>query len=510
VWHSCCFDASTHRARVSSDPPMTRKLSLEMSDRARKSTAETESAGNRQPSAKSIPSLLVSCATGCWAMPLAGGRTYVIGRAPECDVAIDDPSVSRQHARLTTGAGFFVEDLSSTNGTRVQGTKVVGGERVRLELGAAFELGSATLLLHRGTPLDGSAKRRVVTWGEAVVHDPVMKRLYGILDVVAPTLLSVLILGETGVGKEVFAEALHRHSSRAKAPFLKLNCAALPDSILEAELFGYEKGAFTGAHQTKVGLFEAADGGTLFLDEVGEMTPSTQTKVLRAIESGELMRLGSASTRKVDVRFISAANRDLRKLVASGTFRADLFFRLNGIALTLPPLRKRVDDILPLAKHFMDRAAQKLGKAAPKLSAEVARVISSHSWPGNIRELRNVVDRAVVLCESDELSAADLLLHEEPSYPEAMGEQAPQPERSGDSTTVGLAPLVPNSGERPELRGKMEDFERETIVEALARTRGNQTQAAKLLGIARRTLIKKIVRYGIERRRATPNTGQVS
>jgi len=335
------------------------------------------------------------------------------------------------------------------------------------------------------------------------VRDPAMKRLYEMLDVVAPTGLSVLILGETGVGKEVFAEGLHRRSSRVGAPFLKLNCAALPESILEAELFGYEKGAFTGATQTKVGLFEAADGGTLFLDEVGEMAPSTQTKVLRALESGEVMRLGSSTTRKVDVRFISAANRDLRKLVASGGFRADLFFRLNGITMTLPPLRKRPEDVLPLAEVFLARSARKLGKPPPRLGEEARTALGAHPWPGNVRELRNVIERAVVLCQGETLKPGDLLLHEgeiEGASPPAPAASAtPLPGPVEDEQVTMRLPLRPGA---PELKGKLEEFERAQILEALAKTTGNQTRAAKLLGIARRTLIKKMVRYGIERPRA--------
>ena len=335
-----------------------------------------------------------------------------------------------------------------------------------------------------------------------MVRDPAMKRLYEMVDVVAPTGLSVLILGETGVGKEVFAEALHRRSSRVGAPFLKLNCAALPESILEAELFGYEKGAFTGATQTKVGLFEAADEGTLFLDEVGDMAPSTQTKVLRALESGEVMRLGSSSTRKVDVRFLSAANRDLRKLVATGGFRADLFFRLNGITMTLPPLRARPDDVLPLAEVFLERAARKLRKPPPALGEEAREALRAHPWPGNVRELRNVIERAVVLCRDDLLRPSHLLLQEgevEPSAAGAVASTMPMPGSASDEPVTLRLPLRPVA---PELKGKVEEFERAQILEALAKTGGNQTRAAKLLGIARRTLIKKMVRHGIERPRA--------
>ena len=477
---------------------MPRKTPADPGERARASTAETQTRAEERH--RSAPSLLVSCASGAWAVPLAMGRTYVLGRAPECEVMLDDPSVSRRHALLTVSGRITVEDLGSTNGTAIQGRKLVPGERGVLALGTVFEIGSATMVLQRTPPAGTRSHRTPADMPGTVVRDPAMKRLYEMLDVVAPTGLSVLVLGETGVGKEVFAEALHRRSSRVGARFLKLNCAALPESILEAELFGYEKGAFTGATQTKVGLFEAADGGTLFLDEVGEMAPSTQTKVLRALESGEVMRLGSSTTRKVDVRFLSAANRDLRKLVADGKFRADLFFRLNGITMTLPPLRKRPEDVLPLAEVFLERAARKLGKRPPRLGEEARRALGAHPWPGNVRELRNVIERAVVLCQGEVLKPEDLLLQEGEIETAAV---APAP----SATPVAGAPEDQQVTMRiplraPELKGKLEEFERAQILEALTKTTGNQTRAAKLLGIARRTLIKKMVRYGIERPRA--------
>jgi len=479
---------------------MPRKTPPEPGERARASTAETQPRADER--LRAAPSLLVSCASGAWAVPLTMGRDYVLGRAPECDVVIDDASVSRRHALLTVSGRITLEDLGSTNGTSIQGRKLQAGDPGVLSLGTVFEVGSATLVLQRTPSLGARSHRTPPELPGTVVRDPAMKRLYEMLDVVAPTGLSVLILGETGVGKEVFAEALHRRSSRLGGPFLKLNCAALPESILEAELFGYEKGAFTGATQTKVGLFEAADGGTLFLDEVGEMAPSTQTKVLRALESGEVMRLGSSVTRKVDVRFLSAANRDLRKLVAAGTFRADLFFRLNGITMTLPPLRRRPDDVLPLAEVFLERAARRLGRPPPRIGDDARRALAGHPWPGNVRELRNVIDRAVVLCPADTLRPEHLLLQEGEIEPaaEPVGSRTPLPAPAPADEQVTLR--LPVGARSPELKGKVEEFERAQLLEALAKTRGNQTRAAKLLGIARRTLIKKMVRYGIERPRA--------
>ena len=222
-----------------------------------------------------------------------------------------------------------------------------------------------------------------------------MQRLYALLDVIAPSPLSVLVLGETGVGKEVFAEALHQRSQRRAKPLLKLNCAALPATIHEAELFGYEKGAFTGATAAKPGLFEAADGGTVMLDEIGDLPLVTQAKLLRVLETGEVLRLGSVKTTTVDVRFISATNVDLEARVEAGTFRADLFFRLDGISVVLPPLRDRKADIAPLARMFTARVATRMDRTAPQLSRDAIALLEQHAWPGNVRELRNVIERAL-------------------------------------------------------------------------------------------------------------------
>lgn len=461
-------------------------------ERSRASTAETES-GAKADGREASPALLVSAANGCFSVPVVPGKRYVLGRALDCDVVIDDPSVSRQHAAITVGPNTLVEDLGSTNGTTIQGEPVVPGMKVRVELGLAVQVGSATLVLHLdphpgSTVSDAGPSSRA----DGVVHDPAMLRLHAMLDVIAPTSLSVLLLGETGVGKEVLAEALVRRSTRREGPFVRLNCAALPESLLEAELFGSEKGAFTGATQSKKGLFEAAHGGTLFLDEVGDMAFAAQTKLLRALESGEVVRLGSATARKVDVRFISASNRDLRQLVAAGTFRSDLFFRLNGIALTVPPLRSRPADILPLARYFLVQAALSSGNQPPQQSHEVEELLQHHRWPGNVRQLRNVVERAAVLCRGARILPEHLLLEDE-SHDTPVPGQAAAP---SEQATVRL-PLR----EAVELRGTMDQFEREQLLAALEKTRGNQTQAAELLGIARRTLIKKMVRHGIERPR---------
>ena len=301
-----------------------------------------------------------------------------------------------------------------------------------------------------------------------------MQRVYALLDVVAPSPLSVLVLGETGVGKEVFAEAIHQRSPRRARELLKLNCAALPESILEAELFGYEKGAFTGATAAKPGLFEAANGGTVMLDEIGDLPLVTQAKLLRVLETGEVLRIGSVKTTTVDVRFISATNVDLEARVEDGTFRADLFFRLDGISIILPPLRDRPADIAPLARMFAARVAKQLDRRTPPALGDAAiALLERHAWPGNVRELRNVIERAVVLC-----AGGDTI---DPSH----------------LTSIAAASSSPHG----RLKDDLSKIERERILRTLDEVGGNQTRAAKILGISRHALLDRLDRYGIVRPR---------
>jgi transcriptional regulator with PAS, ATPase and Fis domain len=274
-------------------------------------------------------------------------------------------------------------------------------------------------------------------------------------------------LGETGVGKEVAAVRVHEHSQRAKGPLVRVSCAAFPDNLLEAELFGYERGAFTGAMQAKAGLFEAGHGGTVFLDEIGEVSLSTQAKLLRVIEAREVQRLGALRPKPIDVRFVSATHRDVAGMVAAGTFREDLFFRLNGISVTLPPLRQRTDEILPLATAFA---------RGTDIGAEAKEALIKHPWPGNVRELRNVMERAVVLSGGQRIESAHLQL-------------AAPPARKAPPTLAAQPPGGDGSEERAR------------IIAALEACAGNQTSAARLLGMSRRTLIYKLDELDIPRPR---------
>jgi two-component system response regulator AtoC len=456
--------------------------------------------------------LLVSCEAGVYVVPLEQGEEFTLGRMAECDIAVNDASISRRHARLVIGDTMTLEDLGSTNGTRLGERRLKRGERLPVAIGTVFELGSATFVLQRlrGLPESPSSEpvpssRRAAEEEGPVLFDPTMRNLYAMLDLVAPSPLSILVLGETGVGKELYAAAVHERSRRASRPFLQLNCAALAETILEGELFGYEKGAFTGAVSPKAGLFESADGGTVFLDEVGELPLSTQAKLLRVLESGEVMRLGALKPKKVDVRFVAATNRDLRKLIGEGRFRADLYFRLNGMSITLPALRSRVADIAPLARRFADRVAQALDRQKVRLTPRAERALERYTWPGNVRELKNVIDRAVVLCQKGELDLEQLVMAEPDAFEGADVSEAskPPPPRGPLDTAIPPRPsgtTMAGAG-KGDLKDELRSIEKQRILDALARTAGNQSQAARMLGMSRYTLMSRIEEYGLVRPR---------
>lgn len=305
-----------------------------------------------------------------------------------------------------------------------------------------------------------------------IVLDPAMIELYRVLDRVAPSDVNVLILGDTGVGKEVLAQALHQRSARKSGPMVELNCAALSESLLESELFGHEKGAFTGALESKDGLLASAEGGTVFLDEVGELPAAVQAKLLRVIEQRQVLRVGSLRPRPIDVRFVAATNRDLEEEVAAGRFRRDLYFRLNGISLEVPPLAERPSEIAPLARAFVAGAARRLQVPAPAIAPAALAQLEAQPWPGNIRELKNVMERAVLLADA-----------------EIRVEHLPAP--------APLAAAPPPSAKLSPEHAQ----ERDRIVAALAECQGNQTQAAKKLGMSRGTLLMRMDAYRIERPR---------
>ncbi len=317
---------------------------------------------------------------------------------------------------------------------------------------------------------------------------PAMLEIRSVLEQVGETNVTVLIQGESGVGKEIVARTAHTVSSRAEHPFVKVNCAALPEDLLESELFGYEKGAFTGAARRKTGKFEHADKGTIFLDEIGEMSPSLQAKLLQVLQDHEFTRLGGNVEVKVDLRVVCATNRKLEDMVAEGAFRADLFFRLNVVSVTIPPLRERLEEIPILVESFLQRYSSLYGRAVPAISGELMDAFQRHSFPGNVRELENMVKRVIVL-ETDRSVLSEL--HER--------------ERAGSAGFSALAEFIAHSertaGEIP-LRevGRLaaQEAERETIGQILRYTDWNRKQAAGLLGISYKTLLQKIRGCGLE------------
>jgi two-component system NtrC family response regulator len=308
---------------------------------------------------------------------------------------------------------------------------------------------------------------------------PSMQEVFALIERVSATDVPVLIMGESGTGKELVARAIHQNSGRVTGPFVALNCAAVPETLLESEFFGHERGAFTGATRAHEGRFEQAQGGTLFLDEIGAMRVDLQAKLLRAIQEGEVQRIGSTATRKVDVRILAASCEDLEQAIRNRTFREDLYYRLNVVPIELPPLRDRQEDLPMLVDHFVSRAAKKFGRDGIRVAPEVLDRLQRHSWPGNVRELENCIERMVVLAHGERLTSDDV------------------PSGIGDPVQISLASLegfdLPPGGVR------LLELEKHLIQQALRRTRGNLRPAARLLGISYKTLQYRLRKHALDR-----------
>jgi two-component system, NtrC family, response regulator AtoC len=434
--------------------------------------------------------LLVIEGDSARAFPLPQKGVLVVGRAEECEVCIDHPSLSRRHVAIEVGGGVWIRELGSTNGTRLGGRRIKPEERLPLSTGELVEIGPVVAVV-QGYARDASTMGASGTGA--------MERVRRLCDKVALGLLSVLILGETGSGKEVLAERLHQKSPRKDKPFLRLNCAALSESLFESELFGHERGAFTGAVASKPGLLETAHGGTVFLDEVGELTPSMQVKLLRVIERREVMRVGGLKATSIDVRFVSATHRDLVEEVKEGRFRADLFFRLNGITLVVPPLRERREEIEKLAREFAKEACRVSGMPEVELPRETILALERHDWPGNIRELRNVVERAVLLSGSHMVKPAHLGIAVTTDNVDGLDTMSSSIPSRAPSSMPSSMPRSGATKSSPGTGSGEAEAERERIVAALWQNGGNQSITAKQLGVSRRTLLKKLDKYGIAR-----------
>ncbi|MCK4660905.1 MAG: sigma-54-dependent Fis family transcriptional regulator [Phycisphaerae bacterium] len=334
-------------------------------------------------------------------------------------------------------------------------------------------IGARNAQTHQKLKHENLGLRKTVAGDRTIIGSSVrLQEVLRLCDKVASSQATVLLLGETGTGKEMLARYVHNASPRKEAPFIAINCAALTETLLESELFGHEKGAFTGAVALKIGRFEMADGGTLFLDEIGDISQSTQVKLLRVLQEHEFVRVGGTRTVACDVRTIAATNRDLKAAISAGRFREDLYYRLNVFPIQLPPLRERREDIPTLAEHFTVRFSRRLGREVPRISNNAQAILTGHRWPGNIRELQNVIERALLLCDGDTI---------EPSHlPEDITGSQP-----------GTSPGQGNGG--------LWDYERAMILKALEDANWNQSQAARALGISRDNLRYRVKKYKINR-----------
>jgi len=321
--------------------------------------------------------------------------------------------------------------------------------------------------------------------------------VYGVLDRVADTPTTVLISGESGTGKELVARALHENSSRRDKPFIKVNCAAIPRDLMESELFGYERGAFTGAVGSKPGRFELATGGSLFLDEIGSIPVEMQVKLLRALQESEFERVGGIKTIRVDVRLVAATNSDLKREIAAGAFREDLYYRLNVVPIRLPPLREREEDIALLVKHFIAKFNARLKKNVSGIEPEAEALLGNYPWPGNIRELENVIERAVLFCDADRIRPADLTPEVRDGVPSV---------RPAAQQHAAVGEPAAGDGLKEQVKAAMSRLERELIIKALEQTNSNVTHAARLLKISRKGLQLKMKELGLRERdeRAEP------
>jgi transcriptional regulator with PAS, ATPase and Fis domain len=447
-------------------------------------------------------------------------EAYTIGRSDSCDIVIKRTTVSSRHAVVIGSSPPTIKDLGSRNGTHVSSRTITPHTLVPIDVGSVVQIGDVVLFVQRShdeSPFSDRSPRQTEESSEErrtpppeppaharealIVRSQRMRELLSMARIVAASDLTVLIIGETGVGKERLAQSIHAASSRASQPVISLNCAAFPENLVESELFGYERGAFTGAAKPKRGLIGAAEGGTLFLDEVGELTLPIQAKLLRVLEARELLPLGATKVTSIDVRFIAATNRGLTDAIASGRFREDLYYRLNGVTLEIPPLRERRDDIMPLAEHFGGGFAAQLRRPPPSFSTEATEAILAYAWPGNIRELKNVIERATLLATSGVIEA------------NAIPKNAPTPSLASfgsfddteHETSVSM-PTLPGDSSPESTLGKRRIFGRDEMLLALKRAGGDQTEAAKLLGVSRRTLINWLDKFELPRPRKRPGS----
>jgi DNA-binding NtrC family response regulator len=414
----------------------------------------------------------------------AAGQLVRVGTAPDSDLVLTDDTVSRRHCEIELGeAGFRVRDVGSTNGIRALGGRI---HDASFDAALELSLGETTLSI---TPLGETEDREQAhsqRFGDLRGGSAKMRELYAQLERFAPTPLSVLIEGETGTGKDVVAESIHRASTRADGPYVVFDCSAVAPTLIESELFGHEKGAFTGAVAARPGVFEEADGGTLFLDEIGELPKELQPKLLRALEKREIKRLGGRATIPVDTRVLSATNRNLLSEVQRGNFRQDLYYRIAAAKVSVPPLRERVEDIPCLVEHFLSLDGHPL--SAQPVPPAVWEMFAAHRWPGNVRELRNAVQRLVV---APELSLSMLGARGESGGEGSAPATEPATLSASQPSSTVHEPL------RVARRNAGDAFERDYLRALLQRTDGNVTRAAAIAEVSRQMIQKLMRKHGL-------------
>jgi DNA-binding NtrC family response regulator len=447
-----------------------------MAQPPRRSPTVAYDASNPPPSGGDAAYLVVAPGTPDEQRIFLGDRPIRIGSDEDNDLRLDDPHVSRRHAEVRRGPdGVLLRDLGSKNGTFVEGIKVkeallppganitIGGTPLRyLAEGASAQVASKP-----PAPRPPSEPTGPTKFGAAVGTSPRMREVFALLERVAPTDLTILITGETGTGKDVLARGVHSLSPRKNGPFVVFDCGAVAPSLIESELFGHERGAFTGAVTDHRGAFERAAGGTLFLDEIGELALDLQPKLLRALEQRAVRKIGGDSDIKVDVRIVAATNRDLEKEVGGGRFRQDLFYRLSTAVVSVPPLRERLADLPAIIEAILADAGRPM-----RVAKETYEALSGYDWPGNVRELKNAVAGAAALADGPVLEPRHLIFF--------------KPRRR--APTIDSLPLAGRS---------LESIERAAIAQTLRQFDGNKTKAARALGIAPSTLYEKIKKYGL-------------
>jgi DNA-binding NtrC family response regulator len=389
--------------------------------------------------------------------------SLTIGSRPDSDLRLEDPTVSRKHAEISrTAEGFLLQDTGSTNGTFLNGVRV---DRAYLRDGAVVTVGETSMVYSTGE--DGALRGEQVPsiFGQMVAVSEPMLKSFALLEGLAASDITVLVEGETGTGKELAARAVHDRSPRAGRPFVIFDCSTVPGQLMESELFGHTKGAFTGASEARPGAVEEAEGGTLFLDEIGDLPLDLQPKLLRLLDLKEFKRVGTSDRKIADVRFVAATNVDLEDQVRRDLFRRDLYFRISAAKVTLLPLRERPKDIPALARHFLGTLSREQNRSLA-LKKDALGAMSKHPWPGNVREVKNLLETAVALCRSDTISAADL------------------PFQVADS--------------QASAGGSLAGAEEQAIKDALEKAAGNRRKAARMLGIAPSTLYAKMKKYGFD------------